>query len=154
MPEYSGREQLPLEEKVVKITKLQLRRIIREEKRRMLEDCGGPHPGEDMDMSAPVAVEPAPVMESGMPEQEMIVEMEVAQRSLEQVVESVAAAAALCPNCGPGVATQAPLVEAMVAQAVALQETLDAQLELVAESADAGLGADVAVLPVGLEELV
>jgi hypothetical protein len=161
-PAGPGIEQLPLEERVVKITKIQLRRIIREEKRKMVEDCGGPHVEDDM--LAPVAVEPAAaefaVVESAMPEQEMIIEMEVAQRSLEQVVESVQQAAALCPNCGPGVAVQAPLVEAMVAQAVALQETLDAQLELVTESTDVGTGADldmaddVAILPPGLEDLI
>jgi capsule polysaccharide export protein KpsE/RkpR len=119
----------------MKVTKIQLRRIIREEKRRILEDCGGDPAALDM---APVAVEPAPVAlaENMAPEQELVVEMEVAQRSLEQVVESVQAAAALCPNCGPGVAVQAPLVEAMVAQAEALQETLQAQLDVVAESAE------------------
>ena len=100
--------------------------------------------GDDMHMSdlqdAPVAIEPAPtalaapVSESLAPEQEVMVEMEIAQRSLEQVVESVQAAASLCPSCGDGVAAQAPLVEAMVKQAEALLETLDAQIEIVAES--------------------
>jgi len=121
----------------MKITKIQLRRLIREEKRKMLEDCGDVHAEDTL---PPVSAAPvsASLSETVDPEQEMIVEMEVAQRSLEQVVESVSAAASLCPNCGPGVAVQAPLVEAMVAQAVALQETLQAQLDVVAESTDAG----------------
>ena len=100
--------------------------------------------GDDMHLSdlqadaAPVSVDPvsvAPVSESIGSEQEVIVEMEVAQRSLEQVVESVQTAAALCPSCGDGVAAQAPLIESLAKQAEALLETLDAQIALVTESA-------------------
>jgi hypothetical protein len=68
-----------------------------------------------------------------------MIEMEVATRALEQVVESVQNAAHLCQDCVPEVAAQAPLMEAMVAQAEALQETLQAQALIVAESAEAEL---------------
>ena len=112
----------------MKISKRQLRKLIR-------EACG------DVDLVADqsvvdVVVDPmSPVLESTAPEQDLIVEMEVAQRALEQVVESVQNAAHLCQDCVPEVAAQAPLMEAMVAQAVALQENLAAQTEIVAESA-------------------
>ena len=59
-----------------------------------------------------------------------------AVQALEQVVESVEAAAQLCHDCVPAVAAQAPLMEAAVAQAQALQETLEAQAQVVAENAD------------------
>ncbi len=103
--------------------------------------------GEDMHLSdlpvdsAPVSVEPAsvaPISENMGSEQEVIVEMEVAQRSLEQVVESVQAAASLCPGCNDGVAAQAPLIESLAKQAEALLETLDVQIALVTENADVG----------------
>ena len=122
----------------MKITKRQLRRIIREEKRRVAEACGDVDAAPALDLG--VTTPAAPLAESALPEQEMIVEMEVAQAALEQVVESVQGAAALCPDCGPEVAVQAPLMEAMVAQAEALQETLAAQAELVAESAGLSVG--------------
>tara|TARA_R100000655_G_C2924444_1_gene182892 strand:+ start:161 stop:694 length:534 start_codon:yes stop_codon:yes gene_type:complete len=113
-----------------------------------IRECGDDMHVSDMQAdSAPVSVEPAqaaPVVESLAPEQEVIVEMEVAQRSLEQVVESVQAAAALCPGCGDGVAAQAPLVESLAKQAEALLETLDAQIALVTESV--GTEEDVAVV--------
>ena len=64
-----------------------------------------------------------------------MVEMQVATRALEQVVESVQNAAHLCHDCGNGVAAQAPIMEAMVTQAEALQEMLDAQNAIVTESA-------------------
>ena len=109
---------------------------------RVHETCGG---DPEMDMHTdgpPIALEPAlaagPIAENLGPEQEVMVEMEVAQRSLEQVIESVQIAASLCPSCGDTVAAQAPLVEAMVKQAEALLETLDAQIGLVAESAGGG----------------
>ena len=63
-----------------------------------------------------------------------MVEMQVATRALEQVVESVQNAAHLCPDCGGGIAAQAPVMEAVVAQAEALQEMLDAQQVVVSES--------------------
>ena len=132
----------------MKITRSHIRRIIREERHRLREECGG-----DMHAAPEViSIEPAPVpivAETLAPEQEIMVEMEVAQRSLEAVVESVQSAAALCPSCGPGVATQAPLMEAMVTQAEALQEMLDAQVEVVAESAEVGVDVASAVDVVG-----
>lgn len=132
----------------MKISRTHIRRIIREERRRLREDCGGDMHGAIDAM----AIEPAAVpivAETLAPEQEIMVEMEVAQRSLEAVVESVQSAAALCPSCGPGVATQAPLMEAMVTQAEALQEMLDAQVEVVAESVDVGVGVEDIVDVVG-----
>ena len=112
----------------MKITKRQLRRLIK-------EACGDDTSFHD---ETPVSIEaipsPAPIVETGSSEQEMIIEMEVAQRSLEQVVESVSSAASLCPGCVPEVATQAPLMEAMVAQAEALKETLQAQIDIISES--------------------
>jgi tRNA G26 N,N-dimethylase Trm1 len=124
----------------MRISKRQLRRIIREEKRRLGEDCGD-MPALD---AAPVSleVETLPMAESTMPEQDLMVEMEVAQRALEQVVESVQNAAQLCPQCNEDVAMQAPLMEAIAHQAEALQEMLDVQAEVVAESAtvDSGMG--------------
>ena len=110
----------------MKLSKRQLRNLIK-------EACG-----DAIDVaSEPVALDLAlePVTESTMPEQDLMVEMELAQRALEQVVESVQSAASLCHDCVPEVAAQAPLMEAMVAQAVALQETLEAQTQVVAESA-------------------
>ena len=50
-------------------------------------------------------------------------------------MESVQNAAQLCTNCNESVAAQAPLVAAMVAQAEALQENLEAQVDLVMENA-------------------
>ena len=121
----------------MKISKRQLKRIIREEKRRLRENCSvepieahpEPHPEP---AEAPIAV----VAESEAPVTDMLVEMEVASRSLELVVESVQNAAHLCHDCGAGVADKAPVVEAMVAQAEALKEMLDAQTEVLQESAD------------------
>ena len=115
--------------------------------------------GEDMHLSdlqadaAPVSVDPVsavPVSESVGSEQEVIVEMEVAQRSLEQVVESVQAAAALCPGCSDGVAAQAPLIESLAKQAEALLETLDAQIALVTENAETEDAVDITDLVQGL----
>ena len=120
----------------MKITKRQLRRIIREETDRMLE-CG-----EDMAMDTAIPLEPAPaedplalgpVMETSAPAQELMVEMEVAARALEQVVESIQSAAHVCQDCGPVAAAQAPMVEAMATQAEALQEMLQAQAAVLEE---------------------
>jgi hypothetical protein len=110
----------------MKITRRQLRRLIK-------ESCG------DVDAAAdPLSIELAPastMVESATTEQDLMVEMEVAQRALSQVVESVQIAAQLCQDCVPAIAAQAPLMEAMAAQAEALQENLDAQAQVVAESA-------------------
>ena len=123
----------------MKVTKRQLKRIIREEKRRLIEECGEMHAEEEVIQPEP-AVTLAPttaLVESGIPEQDMLVEMEVASRSLEQVVESVQNAAQLCSNCAPEIAASAPLVEALATQAEALQEMLEAQAEVVLENAAA-----------------
>jgi len=120
----------------MKITKRQLRRIIREERGRLLRECGEMHAEEEVIQPEP-AVTLAPttaLVESGIPEQEMLVEMEVASRSLGQVVESVQNAAQLCSNCSPEIAASAPLVEALATQAEALQEMLEAQAEVVLEN--------------------
>ena len=135
----------------MKITKKQLRKIIREEKARMLE-CG-----EDMDMDMgmdigmhhdsgehAVVSKAAPVVESNSPEHDVLVEMVMASRALDQVVESVQNAAHICHDCVDNVAAQAPIVEAVVAQAEALQEMITAQVEVIQENADAS-GHDVVV---------
>jgi len=133
----------------MKITKRQLRKIIREEKRRMRE-CE--HMGDNMSMEPVVSVEDVPVTieESQSPEGELVVEMEMASRNLELAVESINAAALLCPSCVQEVAAAAPLMEAMVSQAEALQETLDAVGVVVSESTEFNFTGDVAELP-GIE---
>jgi len=114
----------------MKLSKRQLRKLIK-------EACGDVVDAATEPVALDLALEPTPaVVESTAPEQDLMVEMEVAQRALEQVVESVQNAAHLCHDCVPEVAAQAPLMEAMVAQAVALQETLEAQTLVVAESAE------------------
>ena len=127
----------------MKISKRQLRRIIREEKRKMLEGCGDPSSSVDIvDIEAP-ALEPSIMAETGGAEGELVVEMEVANRALEQVVESVQNAAHLCPSCTTEISTLAPMMEAMAAQAQALQEMLDAQTQLVTETVGLDAGTDV-----------
>ncbi len=135
----------------MKITKKQLKQIIREEKRRMRE-CG-----EMDDVTAVAVAEPVvdpvgaadAVMESQTPEGELVVEMEMASRNLELAVESINAAASLCPSCIQEVAAAAPLIEAMVTQAEALQETLDAVGAVVTESAELDFTGDVEELEPG-----
>jgi hypothetical protein len=127
----------------MKITEAQLKRIIKEEKWRFHEACGDPLANDAIDV--PVSVddvtsEPLLVSESDTPLTDMLVEMEVASRSLQQVVESVQNAAHLCLDCGPDAAAQAPMVEAMVSQAEALQEMLDAQSEVLHENVGSGNG--------------
>ena len=135
----------------MKITKRQLRRIVREERRRILEGCGDDAPPIEPDG---VGLEPAPVeepaplalSENEAPLGDLMVEMEVAARALDQVVEAVQNAAHLCPDCGDQVSVQAPLMEAMVHQAEALAENLEAQVAVIAESADfGGVSADEAI---------
>ena len=111
----------------MKITKRQLRRII--------EQCGlDTTPVAPVEELPPLLPELEPLVEITTADAELVLEMEVASRALEQVVESVQNAAQLCPDCSEQVAVQGPIVEAMVAQAEALQEMLDAQTSLVAES--------------------
>jgi len=127
----------------MKITKRQLRRLIR-------EACGDA-PVEEVSVDLP-PVEPAVatelVVESETPEHDMLVEMEIATRSLEQVVESVQNAAHLCHNCGVGVVEQAPIVEALATQAEALQEMLEAQVAVIQENTEVGGVSDTPVLDV------
>ena len=123
----------------MKVTKRQLIRIIREEKRRMRESCGEDmgHPMDGpIEVVADVTATQPSLLESETPEQDMLVEMEVASRSLTQVVESVQNAAQLCSNCNADIADKAPMVEAMVAQAEALQEMLEAQSVVILENTD------------------
>lgn len=115
-------------------------RISRQKLRNIIQETCGGAPMEDT--QAPIEIvsdppeshQPQPVTEAETPVADLMVEMEVATRALEQVVESVQNAAHLCPDCGSTVATQAPVMEAMVAQAEALQEMLDAQQQVVTES--------------------
>ena len=128
----------------MKITRRHLIRLIKEENRRIRE-CG------EMDMT--VEVEPGdvgpvvePVLETVNPMGDMLIEMEMASRALETVVESVQNAAHLCSDCGAGVAEQAPIVEAMATQAGALQEMLDAQTAVILENAgDVGGSEEVSI---------
>jgi hypothetical protein len=100
-----------------------------------------------VDPIADIVDVPEAVSESQTPEGELIVEMEMASRNLELVVESISAAASLCPSCTQEVASVGPLVEAMVAQAQALQETLDAAGIVVSEHVELDFTGDVAELP-------
>ena len=118
----------------MKITKRQLRRIIREEKKKIRENCGDVEVISH-EIELPDAV--AQVSESQSPEGELVVEMQVASRSLDAAIESISAAASLCPTCIHEVAAAAPLIDAMISQATALQETLDAVEAVVSESVDA-----------------
>ena len=118
----------------MKISRQMIRRIVRE--------CG-----EDMS-HAPVAMTDVGVVESAtIPEQELVVEMGMANQSLEMVVESLQNAAQLCTNCSPEVAAAAPMMEAMVTQAEALQEMLDAQADVLTESTGVGISEDVVEIP-------
>ena len=123
----------------MKISRRNLRRIVR-------EACGDLPPIQ-VEAEPVVVSEPAPVVESQEPVQQLVVEMELASRALEQVVESVQSAAHVCHDCGEQLAAQAPLMEAMASQAEALQEMLDAQSAVVAESAEFDFTGDVAELP-------
>jgi exonuclease VII small subunit len=87
------------------------------------------------------------VSESQSPEGELVLEMEMASQNLELAIESIANAATLCPTCTQEVAAAAPLMEAMVAQASALQETLDAVGVVVLESTELNFTGDVSELP-------
>ena len=129
----------------MKITKRQLRKLIKEETARVLE-CGedmgdmegasvpidsGPHGDHGHDTG------PKPILEADTPEQTLMVEIEVAARSLEQVVESVQNAAHVCADCVETVAGQAPIMEAVATQAEALQEMLSAQSAMLQEGIEA-----------------
>ena len=115
----------------MRLSREMLRKII-------MEQCGDVV---ELPTEKPVALEPVePVVETSVdPTAKLMVEMEVATRALEQVVESVQNAAHLCPDC-PAAASQTPIMEAVVAQAEALQEMLDAQHEVISESAVPDIG--------------
>jgi tRNA G26 N,N-dimethylase Trm1 len=110
-------------------------RISKRQLRRIIEQCGlDAAPVAPVEELSPLLPKVEPLIETTTADAELVVEMEVASRALEQVVESVQNAAQLCPGCSDNVAVQGPIVEAMVAQAEALQEMLDAQTSLLAES--------------------
>ena len=113
-------------EKKMKISKRHLKRIIKEE----AEALGMMAPSLDAAAAAPAA----PMMENEMPEEELVMEMETALSGLEVVMESLEKAGNVCVNCLPEVAAQGPVLQAVAAQVSALQETLEAVGEVVAES--------------------
>ena len=119
------------------ISKKSIRKIIR-------ENCGDV---EVAAVGAPVVDVAAGLAETTEPaSEELMVEMAVAGEALDVVIESIQNAAQLCVDCGPEVAAQAPVVEAMVAQAEALQEMLEVQADLVVESAGLNFTGDVGEL--------
>ena len=122
----------------MKITKRQLRRIIREEKKRIKEACGDIPVEQHAVITVPDAVEA--ISESQTPEGELVVEMEVASRSLETAIDSIQEAASLCRECVQKVAAAEPEIEAIVTQAAALQETLEAVSSVVTENVDEAVG--------------
>ena len=130
----------------MKITKRQLRRIIREERRRLAEECPGSLPLEmGLEPAAPASPVADVVTESEDPVQALMTEIEVATQTLDQVIESVQTAATLCADCGPVVESQAPILDAVAAGAVALQEMLHAEAEVVAESVGGAAAVEVPV---------
>ena len=66
------------------------------------------------------------ILETESPEGQLVLEMEVAKRSLEDAVDSIGQASRLCPGCVSEVAVAAPLIDALTTQAAALKETLEA----------------------------
>jgi hypothetical protein len=141
----------------MKITKKQLRRIIATEGarlRRHMRECGEDMMVDDtvtIDIgAAPPDAAAAGVLANQGPEENVLVEMELAARALEQVLESVQNAANLCSDCVPAVAAQAPLLEAMTTQTEALQEMVAAQTDVLQENAaavDIEFTGDVADIP-------
>jgi hypothetical protein len=122
--------------------------------RRIVKECG-----EDMSMPMP-HLEPAEMipntstLESPAPtEKELVVEMTIADQSLTAVVESLQNAAQLCTNCSPEIAATAPLVEAMVAQAEALQEMLAVQTNTLLENVGDSMTSEEDVLVTALNGL-
>lgn len=113
----------------MKITRNQIRRIIQEQ-------CGATAPSPAPEVVAIEPAAPSAISENITPAQEMMVEMAAAKKALQIVVESAQGAAHACSNCDPSVAAHAPVMEAVVAQAAALQEMLEAQAEVLAESAE------------------
>ena len=140
----------------MKITKRQLKKIIREEKRRMKE-CGEMDVTDEVIMTSPDETTLDAVVgtmaESGEPEGELVMEMEMASRNLDLALESIGTAAALCPTCIQEVAAAGPLMEALTSQAEALQETLSAVGTVISENAGLGVGVDMNDSLVSLGEL-
>ena len=127
----------------MKITKRQLRRIIRSEQRRLLESCGDSPELESIEGASPLDATIA-IAESQEPEGELVMEMEMASRNLELAIESINKASSLCPTCVHEVAAAAPLIEAMVSQASALQETIEAVGVIVTEGSAMGVAKELA----------
>ena len=130
----------------MRINKNRLRRIIREQVAELTVD--------PLMAAAEMGAAPAEetLGESMAPEQEVMVEMELAARGLEQVAESLQVAAGACAECGD-IASSAPILESMAVQAAALQEMVDAQAEVLAENVelpvvDAVIDAVSAVAPI------
>ena len=119
----------------MRITKRQLKRVIK-------EMCGL-----DVPSIEPVEIPEEEVNESPQAADvhEMLVEMEVAARSLDQVVESLQAAAHVCHNCNESVSVQAPLLEAMVNQAEALHEMVETQSHIFENASNDDSDVDVSV---------
>ena len=117
----------------MKITKRQLKRIIAEECAAM--DAPMAPPALDLAAAAPAALS-----ESATPEAELVIEMDTALSGLQQVAESLDAASMICQDCVQEVAAQGPILQAVATQAAALQETLAAVEQIVAESVDPGAG--------------
>ena len=124
----------------MRLNKNRLRRIIREQMEQLADV-----------VVEPVALDQGPVLDQGAegplsenlaPEQEVMVEMEVAARGLEQVAESLNAAAGACAECAQ-IETSAPILESLAVQVVALQEMVDAQADVLGESAGVPVAVDV-----------
>ena len=120
----------------MRMSKRSIRRIIR-------ENCGDPLPElEAVPMAAEFVTET-----TDETTQDLMVEIAVAGQALETVIESLQNAAHLCYGCEPGVATHAPMMEAIVAQAGALQEMLGAEADIIVESSDLGYPEGAVDLP-------
>ena len=65
---------------------------------------------------------------------ELVKEMEMALDHLQIVAENVEAASSVCTNCVNEIAAQAPVLKATASQIVALQEMLEAQVEVMIEN--------------------
>ena len=122
----------------MKISKRRLKKIIAEE-------CGAMGLTPELDLGVAPAI-PA-LSETAEPEAELVVEMEGALSNLQMVVESLNSAATLCVDCVHEVAAQAPVLQAVATQAQALQEMLEAQVQVVAESTGPSAAAPAEELP-------
>ena len=114
----------------MRISKRQLKRIIAEEYEAIADNLppAPPAPAEDS----------GPVSESVGSEEELVTEINGALESLQSVVESLESAASICTDCVQEVAAQGPVLQAAASQAAALQEMLEAQVQVVSESSAPG----------------